>query len=127
MVKGLSPGLELYREPVHSDDFAHLFKTVLHKPLTEMNVVSHNTLQLMVSLFTTFAKTGAPGGENILWPSVESQVLTDDVFLVGLNIKENSTEFMTQDSFRKQVVSKRSIRFSILSEMEQNRFMQACL
>lgn len=95
VVKNLTLGLELYREPVHSDDFAHLFKTILHRPLTDMNEVSYNTLQLMVSLFTTFAKTGAPGGGKILWPSVESQVLSDDVILVGLNIKENSTEFMT--------------------------------
>lgn len=94
IIKALTPGVELYREPLHVDDVTHLFKTILHKPLAEMDVMSYNTLQLMVSLFTQFAITGSPEIENITWNSVESQELSDSL-LIGLNIKENYTQFGT--------------------------------
>lgn len=90
VIKALTPGIELYREPTHSDDMTHLFKTVLHKPFSEMNEVSYNTLQLMVTLFTQFAITGNPETDDITWHSVERD---GGDFLKGLNIKENSTQF----------------------------------
>ena len=92
VIKAFLQGVELYREPSHSDDMTHLFKTILHKPLAEMNEVSYNTLQLMVSLFTQFAISGSPEIDNITWNSVESQGLNNE-YLIGLNIQENSTQF----------------------------------
>ncbi|CRL03514.1 CLUMA_CG016384, isoform A [Clunio marinus] len=94
-------GVDLYRQPTHGDDLAHLFKTVLHMPRVNMNQLSLNTLNLMVSLFTNFAKTGNPNDdpENPFWYSIEqfqeAGNLEQDVYLVGYNIKENSTSFGT--------------------------------
>lgn len=90
------PSARLYREPGHSDDFTHLFKTLMHKPLTEMNQVSYDTLKQMITLFTNFAESGKPtgmaGAAN--WTTVEDKHRENpdnEDFLFGLNIQENRT------------------------------------
>ena len=86
------PQLELYRQPTHGDDMAHLFKTTFHKPLHEMNQESYDTLQLMVTMFTSFAQDGTPIADQVEFLPIQHD---DDagVFLCGLNIQENRTQF----------------------------------
>ena len=88
-----NPELKHYREPMHGDDFAHIFKSVHHKPLKEMNQASYNTLQLMVTLFTNFACEGQPSADGVeFFPSVHELNLDANVYLYGLNIQENGTQ-----------------------------------
>lgn len=90
VVKGLLNGVELYREPTHSDDFAHIFKTILHKPLDEMNQTAYDTLQLMVKMFTDYAIHGSP------LPNVWLPVTSDNSdMLIGLNVREDGYNFTT--------------------------------
>lgn len=91
----LLPSTQFYREPAHCDDFAHLFKTSFHKPMTEVNQTSIDTLHLMLSMFTNFALTGNPSTLNTNWPAIEALAPEDSSSLVGLNIKENGIEFKT--------------------------------
>lgn len=116
----LMPSVQFYREPSHGDDFAHLFKTNLHKPLSEMNEVSFKTLHLMLSMFTSFARTGNPSIFNITWTSVEALKPKASSLLVGLNIKENSTEFKTFPE------AARAKTFNKIFEMEGRRRRKRC-
>lgn len=89
--------IRFYRQPSHGDDVFHLFRSNMHRPLSQMNEVSRNTLELMVGLFTNFAASGNPVMPNralphwpIAWPYV-GLLPNENDNLFGLNIKENST------------------------------------
>lgn len=57
-----------------------------------MDTKSFNTIQLMVSSWSNFAKTGNPSVEamNVSWPVVSSE----DHILMGLNINEKENFIM---------------------------------
>lgn len=84
------PGTELYRHPTHGDDANHIFKTIRHKKLEDMDKESFKVIQLMVNSFTNFAKSGDPSVTelNLTWPAV----LSEDYILRCLNINEKISE-----------------------------------
>jgi carboxylesterase type B len=93
------PGVEIYREPTHSEDMLHLFKSIMHKNLMEVSEQSRKVLELMVTTFTNFAATGNPSAPelDVHWPSVskEHELWSGRNFLMGMNIREDRNEFMT--------------------------------
>lgn len=97
-LKSSIAGAEIYREPTHSEDMAHLFRSVMHKPLKEANKESREILDLMVTSFTRFAATGNPSVPelNFTWPSVTSgNALSENGnFLMGMNFHEKNSRFM---------------------------------
>jgi carboxylesterase type B len=93
------PGVDIYREPTHSEDMAHLFKSIMHKNLSDVSEESRKVLELMVTTFTNFAATGNPSAPdlNLHWPPVskENELWIGRNFLMGMNIREDRNEFIT--------------------------------
>lgn len=91
VLKQFIGGVELYREPAHGADLAHLFKTVFHnRTLDEMSPQAYKIVQIMVNTFTNFASTGNPSVSSLRidWPPVTN----DKELLMGLNIVEDDSE-----------------------------------
>lgn len=88
-LKSFIPGVELYRDPGHGADLAHLFKTTYHdETKDQMSQQTFKIVELMVTTFTNFAATGNPSIPNILnWPPVSNE----KELLMGLNIHENDS------------------------------------
>jgi cholinesterase len=84
--------LPLYRQPTHGDDFAHLFKSILHKPLAEMNQQSRDVILLMVQMFTNFACSGDPNPPpEISFHASNWEPIQSKYNLFGYIIQENRT------------------------------------
>lgn len=91
VLKQFIGGVDLYREPAHGADLAHLFKTVFHnRTLDQMTPQAYKIVQIMVNTFTNFAATGNPSVQslNIDWPPVSNE----KELLMGLWIHENTSE-----------------------------------
>lgn len=84
--------VELYREPIHGDEFSHFFKTFRNVPVNNMTVEGFDVLRLMVTMLANFAATGDPSipALNITW----SPVTPEGPFLTGLNVNEKISEVM---------------------------------
>lgn len=114
VIKGLLSGVEFYREPTHGDDVAHLFKSILHLPMSQMNATTIVTLRVMLTSFTNFAMNGNPGSWlTPTWPSVGSQPGDNENLLVGMNIHEHRREFRTLPE------EVRAKKFNTIFEMER--------
>lgn len=116
ILRTLLPGVALYRQPMHGEELPHLFESIFTKSMEEVEVNTRNTIELMVSLFTNFAKNGEPSRTGLPdWSPVTTDALETGDYLTGLNIQEDATQFGSLPEATRMHV------FETIFELEQNQ------